>query len=317
MNRIGCNGRMAIIGALALLMALALACGGGAPATAPATAPQATAPAPTATTAPAPTATPTLAPTAMSATPTAAPTTAAPTQPPATPVAPTPAPTTAPAAEQPAASGGGASIVLGEGSVARYKVEEVLAGTGFFVATGETSDVSGRIALDADGQVIADESAIVVQAATLKTDSDRRDGYVRDRVLRVGEYPEIVFVPAAVDGLPADIASASGHAEFTISGDLTILDQTRPVVWNATADINGGAVGSAYTEFTFDDFGMNKPSVRIVLSVEDTIRLEIDFAATIERAAAMDSGGEGEPAYANAIGDPDAPVTVVEYSDFQ
>ena len=60
--------------------------------------------------------------------------------------------------------------------MARFKVEEELARAGFKVATGVTQDVAGAIAFAADGMVIADESRIVVMAATLTTDSGRRDG---------------------------------------------------------------------------------------------------------------------------------------------
>ena len=130
-------------------------------------------------------------------------------------------------AEQPAA---GASTVftLGEGTIARYRVEEELANTGFFIAVGETTDVAGAIAFDADGAVVAQESRIAVQAGTLRTDSNRRDNYVRNRTLETDSYPEVVFVPTAIDGLPDSVADASGDVAFTITGDLTVKDQTQP-----------------------------------------------------------------------------------------
>ena len=174
-----------------------------------------------------------------------------------------------------------AVFTLGEGSVARYKVEEVLARTGFKVATGETADVDGQVVFDADGNVAAGESRIAVSVGTLRTDSDRRDGYVRNRTLETDTYPEVVFVPTAIGWAnPATSAGElSGVQEFTIAGDLTVKDRTRPVVWDATAEFreDGTASGQASVEFTFADFGMTKPSVAIVLSVEDTIRLELDF----------------------------------------
>ena len=180
------------------------------------------------------------------------------------------------------------TFTLGEGTVARYKVEEVLANTGFKVATGETTAVSGQVVMGEDSIVAADSSlsSIVVQAATLRTDSNRRDGYVRNRTLETDTYPEIVFRPTSVDGLPQLSSRPSGAVEFTVTGDLTVRDQTREVTWEATADfsefLDGDVVtGSASVEFTFDDFGMDKPRVAIVVSVEDTIRLELDFVATV------------------------------------
>ena len=258
---------------------LTVACGGPDPE--PAAAPAATA-AP-ATSAPAvPTETPA---TAAATVPTVAPTasrTAPPTTAPAPAMPATEAPS-APPTEAPTMAAGATVFTLGEGTIARYKVEEVLANTGFKIATGETRDVAGSIAFDADGGVVADGSRIAVQAATLRTDSNRRDGYVRNRTLLTDTYPEVVFQPTSVEGLPASIADASGPVEFTITGNLTVRDQTREVTWDAMAEFpgDGTATGFASVMFTFDDFGMDKPRVAIVVSVEDEILLELDFDGTI------------------------------------
>ena len=214
--------------------------------------------------------------------PTARPTIASPSTATAMPAPATEAPPAPPTAE-PAAAGGATVFTLGDGTIARYKVEEVLANTGFKVATGETLDVAGSIALDADGNVIADSSRIAVQAATLRTDSNRRDGYVRNRTLQTDTWPEVVFIPTSVDGLPTPISDATGSVEFAITGDLTVRDQTREVTWDATAEFpgDGTASGLASVVFTFEDFGMDKPRVAIVVSVEDEILLELDFFGTI------------------------------------
>ena len=226
-----------------------------------------------ATTAPDPTAT--VAPTATEAM-------AAPTAAMAVTAVPTAAPTEPPTAEA-TASGAAAVFTLSEGSIARYRVEEELANTGFFVAVGETMDVAGSIAFDESGAVVAEDRRIAVQAATLRTDSGRRDGYVRNRTLQTDTYPEVVFQPTSIEGLPESLVDASGHVHVHITGDLTVKDQTREVTWDGEIDFagDGTASGSVVVEFTFDDFGMNKPSVAIVLSVDDTIRLELDFVGVI------------------------------------
>ena len=275
---------------------------------------------------PQPTAVPTAAPPVPAVAPPAAPTSA-----PASMPTPEPPPTAAPAptAEAPAepdeASQGAAAFVLGEGTIARYKVEEELARQGFFVATGETTEVDGRIVFDEDGGIVADESGIAIQAGTLRTDSDRRDRYVRERTLLTAQYPEVVFKPTSVEGLPSPIGDVSGTVEFTISGDLTVRDQTRPVTWDVTAEFGDIITGIAAIDITFEQFGMDKPSVAVVLSVEDTIRLELAFVGRLEQASAMSTDSDdgeaavdvADAAFAHVLGDPDAPVTVVEFSDFQ
>ena len=262
---------LVIVIAGVLLAAFLVACAGEPEV--PTAAPQPTAESVPATTAPAAATTePEPTATAAPATTEAMPATAAPTE------APTEPPTT-----EAMPSGAAAVFTLGEGTIARYRVEEELANTGFYVAVGETRDVAGSIAFDANGGVLVEESRIAVLATTLTTDSGRRDGYVRNRTLETDTYPEVVFVPTSIDGLPDSIADASGHAHVHITGDLTVKDQTREITWDGDIDLpgDGTAIGSVAVEFTFDDFGMNKPSVAIVLSVDDTIRLELDFVGAI------------------------------------
>ena len=272
----------ALLALMLMATVLTVACGG--PAAEPPAAPAAPATSAPVAATQAPPAAATAAPTV--AAPTAGPTTApaaAPTVAPTEAMAATKAPTETAPAQEPAAPDGATVFTLSEGTIARYKVEEVLANTGFKIATGETMDVAGSIAFDADGNVVADGSRIAVQAATLRTDSNRRDGYVRNRTLLTDTWPEVVFQPTSVVGLPASIADASGPAEFTITGDLTVKDQTREVTWDAMAEFpgDGTVTGFASVMFTFEDFGMDKPRVAIVVSVEDEILLELDFAGTI------------------------------------
>jgi polyisoprenoid-binding protein YceI len=168
-------------------------------------------------------------------------------------------------------------------SEARYLVTEQLAGKDLpNDAVGSTKQVSGAVFITADGGIDAARSKFVIQAGSLTTDQSRRDGYVRQNILQIDQYPEIVFVPTAVSGLSNPL-SATGEVSFILTGQLTIRDVTKEVTWQVTGSINGDtAKGTAKTAVKFADFNLSQPRVPIVLSVEDNIRLEMDI--TLQRA---------------------------------
>jgi polyisoprenoid-binding protein YceI len=182
------------------------------------------------------------------------------------------------------ASGGGTKLVLADsGNEAKYMVREQLADLSFpSDAIGTTTDISGAIVVSSDGTFVPDESSITVNLASIRSDKDRRDNYVRQRVLETARYPSAVFVPTEARGLDVN-ALGSGGTTFDLVGDLTVHGVTKQVVWNVTATRSGNALsGTATTEFTFEDFGMTVPSVMVVLSVDDNIRLQYDFNFVIE-----------------------------------
>lgn len=176
-------------------------------------------------------------------------------------------------------------VVASTGNQARYRVREQLVGRDLpNDAVGETSEVSGAIVIGADGQVVAGESRIVVGVANLTSDSDRRDGYVRRRLLEAEQYPTVEIVPTAIHGLPATLP-ASGTLTLHVTGNLTVRGVTRPTTWNVTAQVQGNRLtGTAATEFTFDEFNLTQPRVPVLLSVDDTIKLEYDFTLDVESA---------------------------------
>ncbi|HEY5574889.1 MAG TPA: YceI family protein [Anaerolineales bacterium] len=174
-------------------------------------------------------------------------------------------------------------VVVPEESEARYRVREQLAGVSLpSDAVGVTQAISGTVVINPDGSIDASQSRFVVDLSTLRSDESRRDNFLRQNTLLTNQYPNAVFVPAQVSGLPAEIPE-SGEVSFTLTGDLTLLDVTRSVDWDLTARIEGDKViGQATTSFTFDDFNLVQPRVQSVLSVEDMIRLEADV--TLQRA---------------------------------
>jgi len=195
--------------------------------------------------------------------------TSSPTARPATPATPAAAPTVAtPSAIRYA--------VVADGTQAAYRVREQLAGRSLpNDAVGTTTGVTGQIELTADGKVHAERSKFVVDLSTLRSDSGLRDSYLRRSTLESSRFPTAVFVPTEIRGLPSPLP-ASGQPTFQLIGNLTVHGTTRPVTWEVTSQISGNDLtAKATTAFTFQDFGLTPPRAASVLSVEDTVKLEL------------------------------------------
>ncbi|MBI2940578.1 MAG: YceI family protein [Chloroflexi bacterium] len=167
-----------------------------------------------------------------------------------------------------------------EGTEARFRVREQLAGVSLpSDAVGTTRAVEGGALLRPGSILDAERSRITVDLRTLKSDEGRRDNFLQRSVLETSQHPTAVFVAREVKDLPWPLP-ASGKVSFQIIGDTTIHGVTRPLTWAVEATVQGDEVaGRATTRFKFADFGLPIPRVPMVLSIEDDIRLEIDFQA--------------------------------------
>lgn len=165
------------------------------------------------------------------------------------------------------------------GNQARYRVREQLAGVDLpNDAVGVTSGISGAIAIDTSGKVIPAQSKIVVDITGLTSDQPRRDRFIQRNVLQTDQFPKVELAVKELRGLKYPLPPSS-ELKFELVGDLTVHGVTKPSVWQVTATPkNGGLAGTARTSFLFTDYGMTKPRVMMVLSVDDDIKLEYDFS---------------------------------------
>jgi polyisoprenoid-binding protein YceI len=164
------------------------------------------------------------------------------------------------------------------GNEARYRVNEVLMGATLpNDAVGITKSITGTILAYPDGRIVKDSSKIVIRLDSLKSDKDRRDGFLRRRTLETEKFPTVELIPTQIRGFNGKLP-ASGTVSFQLLGDLVLKGVPRPTVWNVTARAEGQDVaGTAISKFTFKDVGLEQPKVASVLSVADTIQLEYDF----------------------------------------
>jgi polyisoprenoid-binding protein YceI len=175
-------------------------------------------------------------------------------------------------------------VTLGEGSAARYIIEEQLARRNLpNDAIGETLEIRGTIHLDVNGKVDPSRSKITVNLQSLRSDRDRRDRFLRDNGLESNKFPTAEVAVRGLPELPWPLPG-SGGATFQMVSDLTVHGETRPVTWDVKAVFGPEKIsGKARTTVTFDQFNMKKPSLAFILSVNDEIDLELDFEASLER----------------------------------
>jgi polyisoprenoid-binding protein YceI len=186
------------------------------------------------------------------------------------------------AATEPVSSGLGEAAVFQidpTASEVRFVIDEVLNGSPNTV-TGTTQVISGVIQVDPSQPSLSIVGPITVDAASLATDNNLRNGAIRRFILQANDFPEIVFVSTAVEGLPAP-ATAGETYSFSLTGDLTIRDITRPVTFEVTITVesNDRLTGSANATIQRSDFDLDIPSVPQVAEVSSDVILEIDFSA--------------------------------------
>jgi len=193
----------------------------------------------------------------------------------------TPAPASAPSrSEQGQTQPGALRLTLvTDTSQARFRVREQLAGVQLpSDAVGATKAIQGAIVFGPNGEIIREQSKFTVDLNTLRTDQPMRDAFIKQNTLETQRFPTAEFVPHTAQGLPWPLPT-SGEVTFKLIGDMTVHGATRTVTWDVTARFSGREVsGTATTSVTFGDFGMTQPRVARVLSIEDNIRLELDFA---------------------------------------
>jgi len=138
---------------------------------------------------------------------------------------------------------------------------------------GQFRDFSGQFSFDESNP---DSGQVTVNIDTTSIDSNHaeRDKHLRsDDFLAVDEYPEATFTSTSVN------LDSSGNG--TISGDLTLKGNTRPVTLNVTGIGAGDDPWGGYrrgfaasTELALADFGIDynlgpaAKNVELILSIE-------------------------------------------------
>jgi polyisoprenoid-binding protein YceI len=164
-------------------------------------------------------------------------------------------------------------------SQARFLIDEVLRGDPITVV-GATDQIAAQFTIDPNDLFATQVGIIQVNARTLATDNDFRNRAIKNRILVTDVYEFVTFTPTEVVGLPPNGEAGETYA-FQIVGDLTITDVTRQVTFDvvATATSETRIEGIATTVFLYTDFELFIPDAPAVDTVDDEVRLELEFVA--------------------------------------
>lgn len=167
-----------------------------------------------------------------------------------------------------------------EKSTAEFNIQEVLRGEDFLVV-GTTNNVQGDILLNTQNPKESELSTIRVNARTLKTDNSSRNAAIGRAILKSDQdqYEYIEFKPTSFDGLPESITVGVPFS-FKINGNLSIAGTVKPVIFDVTVTQKDKELsGTGETTVQYKDFGITIPSVPFVASVENDVKLKINFVA--------------------------------------
>ncbi|MCZ2813488.1 YceI family protein [Modestobacter sp. VKM Ac-2979] len=159
-------------------------------------------------------------------------------------------------------------------STAGYRVDEVLNGADVTVA-GVTDQVTGSVVVS-DGDLA--DADVIVDVASITTDSGRRDSYFRDNVMDVDANPTATFSVVEV----ADLPEVTGTpVTVPVTGELTLGGVTQQVQTEISVVRTAGGIDvSGSVPVTFDDYGIDPPNLGFV-RVEDSGSVEFLLHLTL------------------------------------
>jgi polyisoprenoid-binding protein YceI len=141
-----------------------------------------------------------------------------------------------------------------------------------------TKKLSGEIGLSPDGRITA-SSLITVDLDSLESDEARRDNFIKQNTLETHRFPTAELRVLRTAGLAVPVAR-SGEFHFTLISAVKVHGVEHDVAWTVSATRTGRELkATATTSVHFADFGMERPSVALVLSVQDDIRVSVTLRA--------------------------------------
>jgi polyisoprenoid-binding protein YceI len=174
--------------------------------------------------------------------------------------------------------------IIGEESEACYQVGEVFLGDNQFnLAVGVTKTIDGFVQVDRANVAASQLGEIVINIAEFKSDSDRRDGIIRQRWLESNTYPVARLTEATLVGLPARTYEDGEVLTFQIVGMLEIREVQKEVTFNVSASLTGDTlVVTGYADVLMTDFGFDPPNIAGFVAANNEMRIVLNLVARPE-----------------------------------
>ena len=161
---------------------------------------------------------------------------------------------------------------------------------GMMTVRGHFADVSATGDIDPDDPE-SSSVEVIIRAESIRTNNEARDNDLRSsNFLEAGQFPIITFMSTSVE--------AAGADSYTVTGDLTIKGNTRPVLLQLRkyGEFNDPMMGhriayGATSQINRKDFGLNFNMVldgKFVVSDEIQIAIEGELVEKQPEAAAAD-----------------------------
>ncbi|MEO9254666.1 MAG: YceI family protein [Tepidiformaceae bacterium] len=147
-----------------------------------------------------------------------------------------------------------------------YRVVEDLVRIGANTAVGRTSAVTGKVVIAGDSVT---SGTITADLTQLKSDSNMRDGQLRNQAIQTSQFPNATFELSQPVALDASLA-AGQQISTTLNGKFTLHGVTKDIAIPAQAQLKNGllvVVGSI--DIKFSDYNVSKPNGNSVISIED------------------------------------------------
>jgi polyisoprenoid-binding protein YceI len=168
------------------------------------------------------------------------------------------------------------------------QVEFAVKHLGMMTVRGHFTDVTASGDINVENPE-ATSVEVVIKTASIRTNNERRDDDLRaSTFLDIENHPTITFKSTKIE--------AAGADRYTMTGDLTIKGNTRPVSLAVVnlGEFNDPAMGhrigySAETRIDRKDFGLNVDMLldgRLVIGNEIQITIQGELVETADEAAA-------------------------------